>query len=234
MLLAIDTATRVASLALYDADGLVAESTWRARENHTIELTAQIVSLLQLAHTPTTALKAIGVALGPGSFTGLRVGMSIGKGLAFGAGIPLFGVPTLDVIAHANANQSIPIWAVVAAGRGRYSVARYAARRGAVKRTSDYSLLDAAGLVDLACRDSQGEEKVGRALFCGDLDAALASLLVERVGTRAVVASPASNARRAGFLAELAWARLARGESDDVASLSPIYTPIDSGAGIIK
>ena len=119
MLLAIDTATRVASIALYNSEGVVAEMTWRSRENHTVELTAQIVRVMDLARVAKSDLKAIGIALGPGSFTGLRVGMSVAKGLAFGAQIPLLGIPTLDALAHAHAWQSLPIWAVLAAGRGR-------------------------------------------------------------------------------------------------------------------
>ncbi len=231
MLLAIDTATRAASLALYNAEGVLAETTWRSRENHTVELTTQIVRLLELAHAPKSELRAIGVALGPGSFTGLRVGMSVAKGLAFGAQIPLLGVPTLDVVAHAQAWQSLPIWAILVAGRGRYSVARYTARRGVVKRVSDYAQVDAAGLVERVSRDGDGGE-ASRALFCGEVDAALAQLLTERLGTRALVASPALNVRRAGLLAELAWRRFQRGESDDTAALAPMYMPHASVEGI--
>jgi tRNA threonylcarbamoyladenosine biosynthesis protein TsaB len=218
MLLAIDTATRAASIALYDDDGVLAETTWQSRENHTVELTAQIVRLFDLLRAGKNDLEAVGIALGPGSFTGLRVGMSVAKGLAYAAKIPLLGVPTLDIIAHAHARQPLPIWAILAAGRGRYAVARYAARGGSVARAGNHSLVDAQGLVGLLSRDE-------RAFFCGDVDAALAGLLAERIGARAVIASPASNARRAGFLAELAWARYRRGESDDAASLAPMYAP---------
>jgi tRNA threonylcarbamoyladenosine biosynthesis protein TsaB len=235
MLLAIDTATRVASIALYNADGVMAETTWRSRENHTVELMAQIVRLLELAHIQKSDLQAIGVALGPGSFTGLRVGMSVAKGLAFSCEIPILGVPTLDAVAQAHAWQPLPIWAVLAAGRGRYSVARYTARRGAIKRVSDYALVDAAGLIDLVSRENDsGEIQVPRALFCGDVDAALAQRLAEHCGARAVIASPALNARRAGFLAELAWARFRRGESDDATSLAPMYLPHESVEGSKK
>jgi tRNA threonylcarbamoyladenosine biosynthesis protein TsaB len=233
MLLAIDTATRVASIALYNSDGVAAELTWRSRENHTVELTTQIVRVMELARVVKSDLKAIGVALGPGSFTGLRVGMSVAKGLAFGAQIPLLGIPTLDALVHAHVGQTLPIWAILAAGRGRYSVARYTARRGAAKRASDYALVDAAGLADLVCRGDHSP-KTARAFFCGDVDAPLREALAERLGTRAVFASPAQNARRAAFLAELAWARYARGESDDTASLAPMYMPHESVEEIKK
>ncbi len=231
MLLALDTATRRASIALYTADGVQAELTWRTRENHTVELMAQIVRLLDLSRATKEDLRAIGVARGPGSFTGLRVGMSVAKGLAYARQIPLLGIPTLDAVAHAHAHQSLPIWAALAAGRGRYSVAQYAVKRGAVKRVSDYALVDAAGLIDLVAREKDAEGKLPRAYFCGDVDAALARVLTERCGARIVIASPAANARRAGALAELAWARFQRGESDDPKSLAPMYMPHESVEG---
>ncbi|MBI5303276.1 MAG: tRNA (adenosine(37)-N6)-threonylcarbamoyltransferase complex dimerization subunit type 1 TsaB [Chloroflexi bacterium] len=220
MLLAIDTATRAASIALYRA-GVLGELTWRSRDNHTVETMEQIVRLLALVGATQRELQAIGVALGPGSFTGLRVGMSIAKGLAFGRQIPLLGIPTLDGIAHAHAHQTLPIWTILEAGRGRMMVARYAVARGAAKRASEYALTNAAGIADLVGA-TQGERNT-RALVCGDVDTALADLLTERFGTRVVIASPAQNARRAGALAELAWARFQRGKADDASSLAPIY-----------
>lgn len=242
MLLAIDTATRAASVALYGGDGTLAESTWLSRENHTVELMAQIVRLLELGHASKNDLQAVGVASGPGSFTGLRVGMSVAKGLAFGLNIPLLAIPTLDAVAHAHSTASsrggnnanltlrmprddavqhdLPIWAMLAAGRGRFSLARYSAERGVIRRVSDYALVDAAGLIDLASRELAENQ---RALFCGEIDGVVRRLLEERLSARAVVPSAAMNLRRAGFLAELAWTRWQRGESDDAASLAPIY-----------
>jgi tRNA threonylcarbamoyladenosine biosynthesis protein TsaB len=220
MLLAIDTATREASIALYTADGVQAEITWRSRENHTVELTTQILHLLDLGKARKDDVKAIGVALGPGSFTGLRVGMSVAKGWAFGAQIPLLAIPTLDAIAHANAHVSLPMWAVLNAGRKRFTVAAYTVHDGTANRSSDYALVDAKGFIELVSRSSDA-----RAFFCGDIDATLARELSEQLGAHAVIASPASNVRRAGFIAELAWARFLRGESDDVSSIAPLYTP---------
>lgn len=231
MLLAIDTATRVASIALYNADGVQAETTWHSRENHTVELMAQIIHMLELSRASKEDLQAIGISLGPGSFTGLRVAMSVAKGLAFGRQIPLLGIPTLDVVAHPFAFQSLPLWAILAAGRGRYSVARYVARRGVIKRVGDYALVKADGLLDLVWREESEESKVSRALFCGDVDSALAQLISERCGTRAVIATPAMNARRAGFLGELAWTRWQHGEVDDVSTLAPMYMPHESVEG---
>jgi hypothetical protein len=82
------------------------------------------------------------------------------------------------------------------------------------------------GLADLVSREEpDNKKKPARLFFCGDINAALTQTLAERLEGRAVIASPAVNARRAGFLAELAWARWQRGEADDAASLAPMYLP---------
>lgn len=231
MLLAIDTATRTASIALYHEAGVLAETTWRSKMNHTVELMPQITRLLNLAQIRKNDLRAIGVVLGPGSFTGLRVGMSVAKGLAFGCRIPLIGVPTLDAVAAPHAWQTLPILAVLAAGRGRYSIARYHATNGTTQRTSEYALVNADALI------ARDEFKQSNAtLVCGDIDPALTKRLHTELGAHVVVPSPAMNERRAAFLAELAWARFQRGESDDATSLAPIYLPHESveGSAIVR
>lgn len=230
MLLAIDTATRLASIALYHRDGIVAEMAWRSRENHTVELMAQIVHLLDLCRLTKNDLRAIGVALGPGSFTGLRVGMSVAKGLAFGLHIPILGVPTLDAIALPHAWNALPIWAILAAGRGRFSVARYVAEAGTVRRVSDYALVNAESLITLVAREMN--DVSSRAIFCGDVETTLAQHLTDHWGARAIIPSFALNTRRAAFMAELAWARWQRGEADDATTLAPMYLPHESVEGV--
>lgn len=225
MLLAIDTATKIASIALYDGHGVQAELTWRSRENHTVELMNEIVHLLDLADVSKHDLRAIGISLGPGSFTGLRVGLAVAKGLAFGTQVPIIGIPTLDAVAHAHMFASLPLWAVISAGRGRYSTARYAVNKGECQRVSDYALVNAAQFAELAAQVN-GEQKKHpqRALFCGEIDAPLREALTA-LESRAVFALPSMNARRAGYLAELAWMRFERSESDNVDTLAPLYTP---------
>jgi len=102
LLLAIDTATRTAGLALYDQVGLHLEQMWRTCDHHTVELMPHIVRACNQQGLPPQALRVIAVSLGPGSFTGLRVGLSIAKGLAVALGTPLIGVPTLDATAYAR------------------------------------------------------------------------------------------------------------------------------------
>ena len=74
MLLAIDTATRTISLALYDGQRVVAESSWLTANHHTVELTPSVAAMLDGAGIGTRDLRGVAVALGPGSFTGLQIG----------------------------------------------------------------------------------------------------------------------------------------------------------------
>ncbi len=235
MLLGIDTATRWASVALYDGEFIIAECAWRSRENHTVELMPQIEHVLRLAHVSRGDLTAVAVTLGPGSFTGLRVGMSVAKGLALAGGIPLLGVATLDTVAQPFAYQSFPFWAVIPAGRGRYSLARYRSKDGAVERSSDYHLVDGAQLAHLVLNGGGTSTEAiapGPAFVCGEIDHRLKRTLSEQLGGRVGITLLSTNRARAGVLAEMAWSRWDRGEADDVASLAPMYMPTGTSDGL--
>lgn len=214
MLLAIDTATRCASLALYDGKWVISEETWRTANYHTVELMPAIVRMLERQGISVEALQAVGVSLGPGSFTGLRIGMGVAKGLVLAREIPLLGVPTLKTVAYPHFSQRRPVCAVVEAGRGRLCVLIYRRRRGRWRPTDEPRLTTPEGLCGMVEVTT---------LFCGEIDAVLSALLQERLAEKAIIASPATSLRRAGYLAELAWARFQQGEADDPDTLSPIY-----------
>jgi len=213
--LAIDTATEFASVALYhEATGVLAESSWRTSMNHTIELMPTVVRLLASQALLPPQLDAVAVALGPGSFTGLRIGLSAAKGLCLSLGIPIVGIPTLDIVAYAHYGQNLPICAILQAGRGRICAAVYEAAAEGWRRTSNYDLVT---VEDLSHRLTE------RTLFCGEIDAELRSSLTGKLGERAAMALPASSLRRAGYLAELGWQRISSCGGDQVASLEPLY-----------
>lgn len=234
MLLAIDTATGTASLALYDETGIIGETTWRTREHHTRSLMPELVRLLKLCEVNVSQLRAVAVSTGPGSFTGLRIGLSAAKGLALGLNLPLLGVPTLDAAAFAFADQPLPVWAVIQAGRGRYAGALYRYYGAHMPRVSDYVVGTAEEMAKhLDDRLRRGEEGapmeasagIETALVVGEVSAALRAALEARLGAQVVFANPAANTRRAGFLAALAWQRWKSNQSDDLSALAPYYLP---------
>src|SRR6266540_5829384 len=99
MLLAIDTATQAMSLALHDGRDLLGEQSWYHSENPTAELAPAVQTLLARCGVTVNQLTALAVSVGPGTYTDLRVGIALAKGLAAGRGLPLVGVTTLDTIA---------------------------------------------------------------------------------------------------------------------------------------
>jgi tRNA threonylcarbamoyladenosine biosynthesis protein TsaB len=213
-LLAIDTATRYAGLALYDGGRILTEASWLSNNNHTVELMPALVRMLDQQDLSAVDLAAVAVSTGPGSFTGLRIGLSVAKGLSQAQSIPLLGVPTLDILAFQHSEQRRPIWAVIQAGRGRLCAALYRRRRGRFIQDGDLhltTLSDLAGLMS------------GRCLLCGELRQNEIARLVAATEADVLVASPSLSMRRPACLAELAWKRFKDGESDDLAALSPVY-----------
>jgi tRNA threonylcarbamoyladenosine biosynthesis protein TsaB len=206
----------MAGLALYEpTTGQVpGEETWYSVNNHTVELMPRLVRMLEHQGLSPSDLAGLAVSLGPGSFTGLRIGLGVAKGLALACSLPLVGVPTLDVVAQPHMAQQLPIWAILQAGRGRICVAHYTHRKGQWRQRGAYQLTTLEALC--------GQVKEP-ALFCGEIETGHADLIRERLGLVVTIASPAASVRRAAYLAELGWQRLARGDSDNAATLSPIY-----------
>ncbi len=212
ILLAIDTCTRRSSVALRDLTMIRVECTWETERHHTAGVSEQIRRLMGTANIKPADIGAVAVAIGPGSFTGVRCGLAIAKGLATARNLPLIGVTAFDVIAAAQPNHHVPVYALVEAGRGRVAARRYEWREGILSIADDWciqSWSEFAGSVEPP------------AWVCGDLTPALESLLE----MRAAVAPAPLNVRRAGYLAEIGYARWLRGEVDDAMTLMPIYPP---------
>jgi len=221
LLLAIDTATRAASLALHDGARVRVELSWESLDHHTVELTPRIVGMLAQLEATVQDLTGIAVSLGPGSFTGLRVGVAVAKGMAMARGIKLMGVPTLDIVAHMMKDARLPVVAVLAAGRGRLCAARYQWNKNE---------LVADGPAWLTTAQNLGTDWEQTTRVCGELDAEERHALKKRLGARIEIASPAASLRRAGYLAEMGWARLRTGQTDDPTTLVPIYIQTPSGS----
>jgi tRNA threonylcarbamoyladenosine biosynthesis protein TsaB len=213
MLVAIDTSTGYSSLALHDGHQVRAEHTWEAPRRHTVELLPRLKNALDQLQIGVDHLSGVAVTQGPGSFTGLRVGMAVAKGLALARGLPLVGVPTLDVVAMAQGRDHRPLCAVLEAGRGRICAATYRWRDGEWHNHEGPRLTTWPSLV---------EEITSPTLFCGEVDSAGIDILTS-LAESAVLLPAATRLRRAGFLAEVAWQRLNRGDIDDPATLVPLY-----------
>jgi tRNA threonylcarbamoyladenosine biosynthesis protein TsaB len=208
LLLALDTSTSTASVALFDGQRVLSETTWLAGREHSTRLLVEVDAAFERIGRTPTELTGLVVARGPGSFTGVRVALSVAKGIAAGLKIPVWGVNSLDVLAHAAGEVELPVRAVLEAGRGRYATARY----------EHGHPTEAARLATLP----QIEEMIDSpTLVIGDLSDEARRELEGHPYAR--VATPAACLRRAGYLAELGWRLAQSGDPGDPQRLDALY-----------
>jgi len=214
MQLAIDTSTTTASLALVQDREVLVELTWRCEQNHTIELLPRLTHLLNQNKLSLQSVSCIIVARGPGSFNGLRVGVSTAKGLAFSLGVPIVGISTLEVEAYQHAETGLPICPIFNAGREEIATAIYQ------KKGNRWRQLAAEHITTVEALCSQITTKT---IFCGEFIPFIATQLRKQLKQRAIISTSAARLRRASFLAELGQQRLKAGNYDDLATLQPLY-----------
>ena len=207
-LLAIDTSTEQAGIALYDGTHIL-EYSWPGGRQQTVSVLPAIERLLDDARITLAEIGAVAVATGPGSFTGLRVGLSMAKGLAIDGERAVIGVPTLDVTAAPHRMFGIPVVALVPAGRGRVVWAAYPTHGGASPVTN--SSFDEFVATLEAHRYSA---------VVGELSPQQRAR-IDSIGVR--VASPALSVRRPAVLAEIAYLRWQLGDVDEPTTLEPLY-----------
>jgi tRNA threonylcarbamoyladenosine biosynthesis protein TsaB len=214
MELAIDTSTDTASIALSSQGEIIAELTWHAGQNHTTQLVPNLICILEQTKLNLKDVNGVIVAKGPGSFNGLRVGMSFAKGLALSLNIPLVGISTLEVEAFPYAFTSLPVCPIQNAGRGEIATALFQTKRGKWCRLVEEHITTVEALLP---------ELKRRTIFCGEIPQEVALQLEERLGRKALIIKGAAGLRRAAYLAELGWRRLEAGDFDHSPTLEPLY-----------
>jgi len=220
MLLAIDTATRLMSIALHDGNRLLAEQTLHVNREHSVLLAPTVKKMMQTCTVELTQLTALAVSIGPGSYSGLRIGVAFAKGMAAVRQLPLVGVSTLDTLAAGQPfyNTRSALLAVVQAGRGRIIAQKYRGRKGSWGSKGDPYI---------TTWESLFENWEGHGYLTGEIsEAGLEAVEAARArDVEVVLMPPAYRLRRAGFLAEEAQRRLQKASPEDFqpAKLLPIY-----------
>jgi tRNA threonylcarbamoyladenosine biosynthesis protein TsaB len=210
----IDTASDQAGVALFEGDQLLAELTWRTHRNHSRELLPALDWLLQHSGRDRHQLQAVYVCTGPGSYAGLRVGLSTAKSLAYGLKAPIVGVGRLEAealpLVEARGGRVV---AVQAAGRAELAWAAYGPGESGLTELSAPRLVSSA--------DFAGVLEPGDSVT-GDVDQveALAARDGFKAGNFAVV-RPSTG--RVVAVARLGYQRLLRGDIDSVDTLVPLY-----------
>ena len=221
MLLAIDTATKWTGLALHNGRVIVAEAGWYSKNNQTVELAPAVENMLKQSGISANDLSGIAVAIGPGSYTGLRIGLGFAKGLVLANQTKLIGVPTLDILAAAMPRSEGHLVVVAEAGRSRVCSGRYEWTVGKGWESSTEPTISAW--------DQLIDEVEPPATFTGEISPTSAKM-IRSAKKDLQVTSAARSLRRAGYLAEIGWKRLKRGWTDDPGDLAPYYLLDPAGA----
>ena len=213
MLLAVDTSTRFMGICLYNEGQVLGEIIWKTDRHHTVELAPSIDNLLSHCNVSVKELNALGVAIGPGSFTSLRIGLSHLKGMSLALHLPMIGIPTLDALAYAQAQSEQPLVACLQAGRKRlaYQVYHWQGRKG--WQTNAEPKIAEPGEFEQLFTDP--------VIICGEFSPQDRDLF--KGVSNFTLVPPAQSLRRPAYLAELAWKRYMKKEFDDPAMLAPIY-----------
>lgn len=213
-ILAVDTASGSGSAAVSDGDHLLAEFTTARRETHSKHLMSIIDRVIHRAGLSLSDIDGFAVTRGPGSFTGLRIGIATVKGLALVTGKPVVGVSSLAALAMQAAQAPGEICAMLDARNQEVYFGRYRFINGQLKSLSDEQAaapLTAVATIQEPC------------LFVGDGAVKYRKMLKDRLGTRAGFALPYQHIIRASIISYLSQSRFENKQLDDVASLAPRY-----------
>jgi tRNA threonylcarbamoyladenosine biosynthesis protein TsaB len=219
-ILGLDTATAFTTVGLVRDGATVAEVAERAGTGHAARLPALVARVLEQSTVTLQQVDAIAVSTGPGSFTGLRVGLGFAKGIAFAGGLRIAGVGTLEALATAAPPGFATIAAVTYARRGETYVAIFRrSGRAAVRLCEDLALTPEAA-VELVIGAVRSQ---GRVLVVGDAAGRYPEVFGGLCSEGVEVASFDEIHPRGGVAALLGERRLARGEADRAEALVPVY-----------
>jgi tRNA threonylcarbamoyladenosine biosynthesis protein TsaB len=211
IVLGIDTSAYTNAVGLADEDRVLADTSFPAATDSLAQIVDNIDYVLKGAGLKLAQVDGIGVGLGPGSWTGIRVGVTVGKMLAFSTGKPVAGVPTLEALAFGAVDEGGKVCAVIGVGTGdAVYAACYKTDGNNIDRIGDYyigNVKELTGMLQMAT----ALVGIGAAKYLEE-----AGLMQKNI--RAVEAAPSG-----ANIARLAARRLEKGDTDDVLALSPLY-----------
>lgn len=216
MILAINTSSTLFSVALMKRNGaVISQYSIFSGAKGARPLVPALHELLMQSRLDLRKARAVAVASGPGSFTGLRVGLSLAKGISHGLGIPLIGVPTLEALASQVSYPAYPVCPIIGSLRGEVFAGLFRPdEKGEMVRLGD------DGCVKISELAFYAQE---RTLFIGDDFESQAPLVQKAAGRNALLVPSSFWAPRAEPVGTLALRRLEKGESDDLEGYSPTY-----------
>ncbi len=216
-ILGIDTSTKFCNLGLIEDENILIEYTINGlKKKHSSILVPAIQNLLKTIDLKIEEINGIAVSIGPGSFTGLRIGLSVAKGLSYARSLPLLGIPTLDAMAFPL--KEIPYLICPILESKQDEIYDVIFRGGAnFHRVMDYKCED---IQSLLVRLSPLKEKI---IFLGDGIKQYRDIIKEKIGKDALFIDSCLNLPLAASIAILGLNKLKKGEEDDISTLSPFY-----------
>lgn len=214
IILALDTSGLGCSVALTDNTELIADVNLRNNETHSKHLMGVIKATLRISGLEMDAIDLFAVSHGPGSFTGLRIGMSTIKGLSMATGKPIVGVSSLDALAYAVHYPACRLCAMVDARKDEVFTATYILESGTLKKTSEENLIGHGAL----CVDMHDQT-----VFFGSGAARYGDIITQRMGQNAIFAPEAFHHVYAKNVAILGYDAFENQKHENWSELAPCY-----------
>ncbi len=212
-ILAIETTTKNLGVAIADENSILAEHKGLAELRHAQDLLPNIDALLKKIGSKLEEIDSFAISIGPGSFTGLRVGVSTLKGLNMVTGIPIVSIPTLDAIAYNALDRDAPICVIVDAKKKNLYTSLYKRGNGGIIKLWDYLLISPEDLIKRIDAPT---------LFLGDGAALYGGFILERLKD-ARLADKDCWSPDAKVVARLGVDKFKRKEFEDPDTMVPMY-----------
>lgn len=215
LVLAIDTSTKVGTVALYSEEkGVLGEIFINSTTNHSETIMSCVDTLFKITKISITEVEKVAVSVGPGSFTGIRIGVGVAKGLAYSLKKPIVGVNELDVIASLSGeilDENSNIISLIDARKGRVYYCVYIQENGQLTKVTQY--------LDGELEELLEKYKTEKNIFLGDGSIVYRDKIAETLGKNAVFYNKSLSLPRASILAEIALKK----EPDNLMLLEPFY-----------
>ena len=221
-ILGIDTSTPIGSVALIDDENIVAEHTLNIVHAHSSRLMPAIDTVLKWGEITPHELDGCAVGIGPGSFTGIRIGVATAKSLCFAADKPIVGISTLEAIAYNLRWSDSLICPILDARRSEIYGSIFQGGEKWQRLADDLCLSIDAFLDELDSRITSDATPI----FVGDGLARYGDVIVERLGETVLFADPIFNVPRGSTISKLGTQRLMQGDSDSYWTIVPNYVRI--------
>lgn len=213
LILSIDTSTNIGGIGIYSSEkGLIGEININVKKTHSENIMKLIDSLLEITEIKISDIDKIAVSIGPGSFTGIRIGVAVAKGLAYSLKKDIVGINELDVLAYGVSaiSETYDIIPIIDAKKQRGYYSRYSFKNNELKRIDEYNV----GEIE----DYLKNKKERKTIFIGDGALKNKKLIIEIMKNNSIFLLDSLNIPRAAILAEIS-----KNKKDNIYTLEPLY-----------